>query len=158
MKKVFLVGLGGTVKGANIEVHDKQFVLGDHIEDCYEELKKRWYGDVLHIDTYTELKYIDGYKIVLGEVAEEKLYFIVYGGYDKNRIDEIHEYGYLLARNSKEVKEKAKLKIHEYTYADHVDSIVDVFANLGMEFHLEKGVYSFDDNETIHTYIPLKNA
>lgn len=42
MKKLFVIGIGGSVSKANIEVHDVQLVIADSIENTYEILKEDW--------------------------------------------------------------------------------------------------------------------
>ena len=39
MSQLFIVYLGGSATTANIELHDIQFVIGDKIEDTYEQLR-----------------------------------------------------------------------------------------------------------------------
>ena len=64
--------LGGTVKKANIELHDVRWVVGSKIEDTYYSLRKDWFGSSkgLHIDSYKKIKYLDGYKINLRNVQK----------------------------------------------------------------------------------------
>ena len=81
MGKLFMIGLGGSIKGANVEVHAMQFVIADKLENCYDDLRKRWYGESLHIDSYTELEFIDGYQIDLTSTTNTNLYMVVYVGY-----------------------------------------------------------------------------
>ncbi len=44
MKKLFACYLGGRVQGCHIEMHDVQFSVGETIEECYEDLRKKWVG------------------------------------------------------------------------------------------------------------------
>jgi hypothetical protein len=43
MSQLFRVYLGGSAPKANIELHDIQFVVGDKIEDTYEQLRNSWF-------------------------------------------------------------------------------------------------------------------
>ena len=63
--KLFLVYLGGTAPGANIELHDIRFVAGACIEDTYTQLREQWFGAKagLHIDSYMQVSDIDGYAV-----------------------------------------------------------------------------------------------
>ena len=63
MVKLFMVYLGGMSLGANIEIHDVQFVAAQTIEDTYPLLRKHWYGTPkgLHLDSYKDLMGTDGY-------------------------------------------------------------------------------------------------
>ncbi len=46
MNKLFIVYLGGSAPKANIELHDIQFVVGNTIEDTFEQLRSNWFGTV----------------------------------------------------------------------------------------------------------------
>ena len=47
-KKVFLylVVIGGRIPKANIELHDVRWVVGQKIEDTFDELKNSWFGSL----------------------------------------------------------------------------------------------------------------
>ena len=118
---LFLVVIGGKAPKANIELHDVRWVIGSRIEDTFDSLKKNWFGSVegLHIDSYKKIKYIDGYKINLKNIEKDKknnfqkdqkkrLWFVNLGGYKENSMQERHEFGLVVARNSLEAKQIAK--------------------------------------------------
>ena len=124
---LFLVVLGGRTKKANIELHDVRWVVGNKIEDTFEALRKDWFGSPkgLHIDSYKQIKYIDGYKIILRNFENDKinknqlanrtkhqknLWFVNIGGYDPSSMQEKHEFGLVIASNKLEAKNKAKSK------------------------------------------------
>ncbi|MBN2897757.1 MAG: DUF1543 domain-containing protein [Clostridia bacterium] len=88
---LYMIGLGGKVHGANIEVHDVQFVVSDYIDQTVERLKANWYGmaEKLHMDSYTELEGADGFKV---KVTKEKFS-------DKRRLFFVHLGGYKCSRN-----------------------------------------------------------
>ena len=151
-----MIGLGGSIKNANTEVHAMQFVYAENLESCYEDLKERWYGDSLHIDGYMELQMIDGYELDLTKQMEENLYMIVYGGYYENVIDEQHRYHFLVAKNKQEAKVLGKESIHQFSSMDHIDEVVDVFENAGVRFGLTKKECLFTQNVYTHTFIKLK--
>lgn len=156
MKKLYMIGLGGSIQGANIEVHDMQFVFADKIEDCYQELKNRWYGDSLHMDSYTEVHTIDGYQIDFTVEETKNLYMVVFGGYKKGTIDELHSYHFVLASSKQEAKNIGKSLYHRFDNMDHIDEVVDVFQNAGARVGWIKGDYSFVSNNTVHTFVKLK--
>ncbi len=156
MKKLFMIGLGGCIKGANIEVHDTQLFAAETVEDCFEEAKKRWYGDSLHLDSYTEIKCLDGYRIDFASVTDLNLYMIVYGGYTKGIIDELHEYHFITAKTMKEAKRIGKDYLPMFPTMDHVDSVVDVFENVGFRFGLVEGDYLLEDCKVTHKYVKIK--
>lgn len=151
---IYMITLGGSITGANLEVHAIQFVSADSLEDTYEELIGRWYGESLHIDSVTPLTYIDGYKVVEG-TSEDIPYLVVYGGYQKGAIDELHTYHVVLAKNSVEAKKKAKQDLSKFPTMNHVDEVVDIFENVGMQFGLEPSDCQFTDNQTSHQFIKL---
>ena len=124
---IFLVVLGGRAHNANVELHDVRWVVGSKIEDTFDSLRKNWFGSIegLHIDSYKKIKSIDGYKINLKNIAKDKikknkshkikknqkkLWFINLGGYEKNSMQERHEFGLVVAKNSGDAKKIAKSK------------------------------------------------
>ena len=74
-KFLFLVVLGGTAGKANVYLHDVRCVIGSKIEDTYGALRRDWFGNSegLHIDSYKKINYVDGYKINLKNIKNEKL-------------------------------------------------------------------------------------
>ena len=156
VKKLFMIGLGGSIKGANIEVHDTQLIAAESVEDCYEIAKERWYGDSLHLDSYTEIKCLDGYRVDFESVSDINLYMIVYGGYAKGIVDELHEYHFITAKSKEEAKKIGKEFLPMFPTMDHVDSVVDVFENVGFRFGLVEGDYLLEDCKTTHTFVKLK--
>ena len=124
---LFLVVLGGRANKANIELHDVRWVIGSKIEDTYDSLRSDWFGNLkgLHIDSYKKINYVDGYKINLRKIKNEKpknnkflkanlsqnnLWFVNIGGYDPSSMQEKHEFGLVVAKSSLEAKNKAKSK------------------------------------------------
>lgn len=63
---IFAFYLGGGHPKSNIELHNVQFAVGEKIEDCYDQLKKDWFGELqgLHIDGYIKLDFVNGYKVI----------------------------------------------------------------------------------------------
>ena len=123
-KSLFLVVLGGRAKMANIELHDVRWVLGSRIEDTFDVLRRDWFGSLegLHIDSYKQINYVDGYKINLKNLENKKinkntvisenntkknLYFVNIGGYDPTSMQEKHEFGLVVASSNLEAKNKA---------------------------------------------------
>jgi len=103
--KLFAFYLGGKASGANIEVHDVVFVVGETKEACYLTLKQKWFGDktAVHIDNYICLEQLNGYKIEAVENLNEvetpdlKLFFINFGAASVNKFTEIHDSGFFVA-------------------------------------------------------------
>jgi hypothetical protein len=111
--KLFAVYLGGTAPKANTELHDVVFVAGQRIEDTYEQLMDKWFGDPrgLHLDSWMELDVVDGYRITLRQekaAGEEKLFFINVGAYRSGKFAEYHDTAFLVAHDAAEAKKRGK--------------------------------------------------
>ena len=154
-KYLFLVFLGGKAKKANVELHDVRWVVGSKIEDTYYALRRDWFGTLegLHIDSYKKINYVDGYKINLKNIENEKfknnkfqninihqqnLWFVNIGGYDPTSMQEKHEFGLVVAKSSSEAKNKAKSKWLNGYKKKHKDDITNL-----------KKLSTFDDFEPI---------
>ena len=152
-KYLFLVFIGGNAPKANIELHDVRWVVGSKIEDTFESLRKNWFGSIegLHIDSYKKIKSIDGYKINLKKIEKpkknylnkdlrnkKKLWFVNLGGYQCDSMQERHEFGFVVAKNSLEAKKIAKSKWLIGYRKIHKDNI----------FHL-RSMSNVDDCEVI---------
>ncbi|MCF4010230.1 DUF1543 domain-containing protein [Rheinheimera sp. UJ63] len=129
--KLFMVYLGGTAPGANIEVHDIRFVVGDSIKDTYPQLRQQWFGEAkgLHLDSYLEVHDIDGYHITL--VAEpvqqaQKLYFVNFGGYYPAQMAEQHEFMLCVASSAAEAKKRAKAALLIKAQSPHKDDLLEL--------------------------------
>lgn len=140
---LYMISLGGKVSGANIEVHDVQFAVADHIDNTIDLVKASWYGieEKLHMDSYTKIKGADGYEIKLSkEKSSEnrKLFFVYLGGYDKDMTQELHRVAFFVAETAQEAKHKALKKVEMFEEEWHIDQVVDVGACL---LHREGGKY-----------------
>ncbi len=140
-KKVFLylVVIGGRIPKANIELHDVRWVVGQKIEDTFDELKNSWFGslDGLHIDSFKKISSVDGYKLKLKKLQnnqskinpikkekdKKKLWFINLGGYDPKSMQEKHEFGLLVASTASDAKKMAKSKWLKGFKKKHNDDI-----------------------------------
>ena len=124
-KYLFLVVLGGRANMANIELHDVRWVIGSKIEDTYDVLRREWFGkfEGLHIDSYKKINYVDGYKVNLKNIENNKLkknkffdknypklnlWFVNIGGYDPSSMQEKHEFGLVVASSKFEAQNFAK--------------------------------------------------
>ena len=106
---LFLVVLGGRTSKSNVEVHDVRWVVGETIIETFPTLRKDWFGiqKGLHIDSYKEIKYIDGYKIKITEATKtypedsycrnKSLWFINLGGYNPEKMPEEHLFRLIVA-------------------------------------------------------------
>ena len=142
-KYLFLVVLGGRADKANVELHDVRWVIGSCIEDTYDELRRDWFGNLkgLHIDSYKKINCVDGHKINLRKIENKKfknskffngqntkknLWFVNIGGYSSRSMQEKHEFGLVVASNSLEAKNKAKLKWLNGLKKKHKDDITSL--------------------------------
>jgi len=124
---LFLVVIGGKAPNANIELHDVRWVIGSKIEDTFESLRKNWFGSIegLHIDSYKKIRSIDGYKINLKNIDNDKieredsnieftnkkkLWFVNLGSYRSDSMQERHEFGLVVAKTAQGAKKIAKSK------------------------------------------------
>ncbi|MCE0495448.1 DUF1543 domain-containing protein [Vibrio salinus] len=154
MDKLFMVYLGGSAPKATIELHDIQFVVADKIENTYEQLKANWFGRTkgLHLDSYKEIKGADGYRISLEnepQLNEKKLYFVNLGGYQKDKLNELHEFGLFVAGSATEAKKRAKESLLQNVSHQHKDNLMEVDDCLqigsinGKYIHLHESEESF---------------
>lgn len=133
--KLFLVYVGGSAKGANIELHDVRFVVGEQMADTYPQLRQQWFGDVngLHLDSYLHVHHVDGYKIELKRepsTRPEKLYFVNCGGYFPNRIPEFHDFTLVVASNPEEAKSKGLRQVLNAGLRDSIEPHKDDLMNV----------------------------
>ena len=148
MTSFYLVVLGGKARSSNIEQHDVRWVVGDQIEDAYSELRNQWHGiqTGLHIDSYSEIKHVDGYKIALekrnvnksltnkynyrsdSREATNSLWFVNLGAYDPSSLSEVHKFGLIVARTKEECLSRAKKKwLLGYSHV-HLDNYYNILS------------------------------
>ena len=147
---LFLVVLGGRAEKANVELHDVRWVVGSKIEDTFDVLRNDWFGkfEGLHIDSYKKIKHVDGYKINLknienNKLKENKLYsvnntrknlwFVNIGGYDPSSMQEKHEFGLVVASSQLEAIKIAKSKWLRGFKKKHKDDIADLQILIGCD-------------------------
>ncbi len=147
---LFLVVLGGRAKSANVELHDVRWVVGSRIEDTYDLLRSEWFGssEGLHIDSYKKIKSVDGYKINLKnkenkklknkiffneKITKKNLWFVNIGGYDPRSMQEIHEFGLVVASSKLEAKNIAKSKWLLGCEKKHKDDIASLKRIIGCD-------------------------
>jgi hypothetical protein len=130
-KKLFAVFLGGRAPKCNTELHDVVFVVGESIEATYESLMDKWFGDPtrMHIDSWMELRIVDGYRISLGAASapqDRRLYFINLGAYLPGQFTELHANAFVVAADEHEVKSRAKGELLRGTQSVHTDDLYDI--------------------------------
>jgi len=130
--KLFAVYLGGRAPKCNTELHDVVFVVGQTIEETYEQLLDKWIGTAegLHLDSWMELDVVDGYRISLIDHKDEsakKLFFINLGAYGATEFTEFHANKLLVAETAAEAKARGKsLLLKNWPAPVHTDDLYEV--------------------------------
>ena len=76
-------------------------------------------------ETYGRLNYC-GYKIINDNIIDNKLFFVNLGGYQKDKLFELHEFGLFAGKNEKEVKKKATDTLLVNAEQQHKDDLFEV--------------------------------
>jgi len=143
---LYMISLGGKVKGCNIEVHDVQFVVANHVDETIDIIKNNWYGlpFKLHMDSYKMISGADGYEIRISQKQsdnKQKLFFVQFGGYKKDLTQELHDVGLYVGESEQEVKTRALTEAKVADIENHVDSIICVetcmLSTDGMQYFIE---------------------
>jgi hypothetical protein len=148
-KRLYAVYLGGRAPRCNTELHDVVFAVGDSIEDTYEQLMDKWFGDPLrmHIDSWIELRAVDGHRVSLKDTPADgsrRLFFINLGAYLPGQFTELHANAFVVAEDEREVKSRAKSELLRGTQSVHTDDLYDIDDCLeiaevdGHHIHLEQ--------------------
>lgn len=129
--KLFAVYLGGRAPKCNTELHDVVFAVGNSIEDTYEQLLTKWFGDPakMHIDSWMELDVVDGHAIHLKkepDKEEKKLFFINLGAYREGDFTEHHTNALLVDTSAISVKKRAKERMFMGYEQVHKDDLMEV--------------------------------
>jgi len=127
--KLYMIGIGGGMPSASIEVHDLKFVASESLEDTFNLLKDQWYGQTLHIDEYAIIEMVDGYLVELQEAPasdDQELYLINMGGSVKGHFGEAHEYGLMVGNSLAKLKQRATVELLRDADDRHVDYIFKV--------------------------------
>jgi hypothetical protein len=68
---LFSFYIGGKYRNSNIELHDIRFSVGEKAEDCYEDLRRQWWGDPesLHLDCWGRVNQADGFDVTVTAAA-----------------------------------------------------------------------------------------
>jgi Domain of Unknown Function (DUF1543) len=126
-----------------------------------ELLKTLSRRDKVHIDAWTKVQYVDGYKVSIvpkttaHAVVEQKLYFINLGGYKENEFEEYHKKLFVVATRVSEALEKVRshsfMKEYspeclgpaggahlddQYKIGFEADDVVCVSEAIGNDYHL----------------------
>lgn len=137
--KLFACYLGGMAPWCNIELHDLQFSIWEKIEECFEDLRSKRFGDKtkVHIDSFLELKYVGWYEVVLKRweksTTEEKLYVVNAWGYVPEFFGEKHEIGFYVADKKSSATKMALEHLCKDQVKQHQDNLYDVDDCIALE-------------------------
>ncbi len=158
--------VGGTAPGANIELHDVQFVAAEQPEEAFPLLREKWFGDKskVHIDGYARIEWADGYDVMLCAApfhGPEKLFFVNVGGYRSDELAELHQFGLFVAHSADEAKEKAKQVLLTGSFQQHKDDLAEVDDCLllhslqGYHIHLKANALEEPARPLWQGYLPI---
>ena len=179
--KLFMILLGATPKGRNIEQHDIFFGIAASIKDLLPEMKAFWREakDKIHIDAYRVVNKVGAFKVeVITKTDEIKdkatsLFFLNLGGYKQGEFEELH-YKMLVVTDQKAlaIKEAKETAFYKHTgfkgatshiddkFGVDVDDIFEINDILSIETKSKYALKFSKDNELsedelILGYFPL---
>ncbi len=131
---LYIIVIGGRLKKTNIEFHDIKWAVGENIQDTFKRLKIECYEHLIsiHIDSYTRLKYLDGYEIEIKnygsednklEYSDKFIWFVNLGGYKESCLMEQHAFTFIVCKTRSLAIETAKSKILKEVDKKHKDNI-----------------------------------
>ena len=180
--QLFMVLLGATPKGRNIEQHDIFFGIANSIKDLVPEMIAFWpeANGKIHIDAYRIVNKVGDYKVEVAAKNDEiktdlnGLFFLNLGGYKKGEFEELH-YKMLVVSDQKAaaIKEAKETAFYQHVgfkgatshidekYGVDVDDIFQIEDILSKEakskFKLKFSPASNEpEDELILGYIPFK--
>jgi len=150
--KLYMAILGCTPKSRLTEQHDIFFGIGVDLIDLKADMYAFWPdGGQLHVDSWREVTYIDGYKVTIvpkEEASEqiENLYLLNLGGYKSGEMEEYH-YKALIVADKMSTAIKASKKTMFYKH----------YGFKGAESHLdEKYALDVDDAHKVDDILPAR--
>jgi hypothetical protein len=181
MPKLFMILIGASPKGRNIEQHDIFFGIGNSIKELLPEMLAFWpeAKGKIHVDAYRIVNKVGNFKVeVIAKADEDQtdlngLFFLNLGGYKHNEFEELH-YKMLVVADQKAVaiKESKETAFYKHTgfkgatshiddkYGVDVDDIFEIKDILSRETK-KKYALKFTPDETLTEdeivlgYIPL---
>lgn len=179
--KLFMILLGATPPGRNIEQHDVFFGIAASVKDLLPEMKTFWpeAKDKIHIDAYRIVNKVGPYKVEViakaDEVKEDRtsLFFLNLGGYKAGEFEELH-YKILVVADQKAlaIKEAKETAFYKYTgfngatshiddkFGVDVDDIFEIQDILSAETKLKYALkfsreHDLPEDELVLGYMPL---
>ncbi|MBP8067743.1 MAG: DUF1543 domain-containing protein [Pedobacter sp.] len=132
--KLFMILIGATPKGRNIEQHDVFFGIANSVKELLPEMKAFWpeAKDKIHIDAYRIVNKVGTYKVTVVAKADESkedltsLFFLNLGGYKEGEFEELH-YKMLVVADQKAlaIKEAKESAFYKHTGFKGATSHID---------------------------------
>jgi hypothetical protein len=144
--KLFMFYVGGNCGNSNVELHDVRFSIGQTAEDCFEDLRRQWWGDPesLHLDCWGAVEQADGYDIGLSSLppqeAQPKLFFVNLGGYDPSEFNELHKNVLIVSPDEVAAKAKAKRLIRHWQ-KPHRDQLFEIEKTIDIGAQMKRSGY-----------------
>ena len=144
--KLFMFYVGGNFGNSNIELHDVRFSIGQTPEDCYDDLRRQWWGEPesLHLDCWGAVEQADGYDIELStrppEEDQQKLFFVNLGGYDPSEFTELHKNVLVISPDEATAKAKAKAQINHWQ-KPHRDRLFEIEKTIDIGAQMQRSGY-----------------
>jgi hypothetical protein len=129
--KLFMFYVGGDCGNSNVELHDVRFSIGNSAEDCYEDLRRQWWGTPksLHLDCWGAVEQADGFDVTLTvEPSGDqtfRLFFVNLGGYNPLDFAELHKNVLIVAPDAVSAKQKAMAQTNGWSQP-HKDRLFEV--------------------------------
>jgi hypothetical protein len=123
--------VGGDCANSNVELHDVRFSIGQTPEDCFDDLRRQWWGtrESLHLDCWGAVEQADGHDIELLQEpptgTHNRLFFVNLGGYDSTLFAELHKNILIVAVDAETAKGKAKTQINHWQ-KPHRDKLFEI--------------------------------
>lgn len=116
MPGLYMLLIGCSPPGRNIEQHDIFFGIGESIKDLVPDIIAFWpeAEPKLHFDAWREVKNVNGYHVTISLAGENetnspaRLFFINLGGYKAGEFEEFHYKMIVAANNKSEAIQLAK--------------------------------------------------
>jgi Domain of Unknown Function (DUF1543) len=139
--KLFMFYVGGDCGNSNVELHDVRFAIGTTPEECFDDLRRQWWGDAksLHLDCWGAVEQADGHDLELStnppQGGQGRLFFVNLGGYDPAQFAELHKNVLIVAADATAAKDRAKAQIAHWQMPHkdamfEIDKAVDIGAQL----------------------------
>jgi hypothetical protein len=175
MPKLFMILLGCTPSGRNIEQHDIFFGIGESIKDLVPEIIASWpeAKGKIHLDAWREVTVVNGCTVNIVTPQQStgitKLFFINLGGYKESEFEEYH-YKMIVAASDKSeaIKQSKQTAFYRHTgfkgAPSHIDDkygvdVDDIFEIKDILSDAIKNKYSLEvistDKELIEDQIHL---